>query len=148
MQLPPTKTQVEANKRLESALNDCNAEFVEFAVTKASLVLHPIHASILIRLVEAPWHKSHEDVVHLLQVLRSPDAVSVLEKSTFAAHGYLAYDNNYALARKCTWALADIGTPEAYQTLTRIATCADTTIAGYARRRLDNWQIELSRKGK
>ena len=147
MQKEPTNAQIDAAKRLELALSTHNAGLVESAVNQASSVLHPIHVPALILLAEAPWHQRHEDVVHALQLLRSPVAVGALERAAFSTHEYLAYDHNYALARKCTWALADIGTPEAQQALARIANCDDLTIAGYAKKRLDNWKEELPRKG-
>lgn len=143
----PTEAQIAAAEHLENAIVAKDARLVELAVTSAFSELHPMHAPALIRLAEVPWHHSHEDVVHLLQMLRSPDAVAALERVTFSKHEYLAYDNNYALARKCTWALADIGSPEAYDSLTRIAKCNDPTIAGYAKKRLENWERELPRKG-
>jgi len=147
MQLPPTETQIEAARRLESAIGARDPESVESAVSQAFPVLHPVHAPALILLAEASWHQRHEDVVKALQELRSPDAVGALERTAFSVHEYLAYDNNHALRRKCTWALADIGTPEAQEALTRIANCNDPITAEYARKRLDNWQRELPRKG-
>jgi hypothetical protein len=144
---PPTEEQLRAATFLESVIHSRNPKQAESAVIQASSALHPIHAPALIQLAEAPWHQRHEDVVHALQQLRSPEAVSTLERVTFSNHAYLAYDNNHALARKCTWALADIGTQEAQQALKRIAGCTDPTIAGYAKKRLDNWQKESHRKG-
>jgi hypothetical protein len=57
--------------------------------------------------------------------------VDALERTAHAVHDYLAYDDGFALTRKCTWALADIGTPEAQQALTRLA-CDNSNIASYA----------------
>jgi len=147
VQPQPTSTQIEMAKRLEFALSTRNLDLVESAVSEAYSALHEIYVPTLIALAEAPWHQRHEDVVHALQILRSPKAISALEQATFSRHEYLAYDNNYALARKCTWALADIGTREAHGALTRIAECSDPTIAAYAKKRLDNWQREVHRKG-
>jgi len=50
------------------------------------------------------------------------------------------------LASQCIWALADIGSPEADDALTRIADCGNPVIAKYALERLKNWQKELPRK--
>lgn len=147
MQHSPSGIKVDTLKHLESALDDRNSEWLDSILAQSAGALHFMDASILIRLAEAPWHQRHEDVVFALQGLRSPEAVNALERTAFSKHEYLAYDNSHALARKCTWALADIGTPEAHQALTRIASCSDETIAGYARKRLDNWQLELPRKG-
>lgn len=113
MELSPPHAQIELARRLESALSSRNPKQVEFAVNDAFPVLHSVHVPALIALAEAPWHERHEDIVRALQILRSPEAVGALERTTLSNHEYLANDNNYALARKCTWALADIGTVEA-----------------------------------
>ena len=147
MQRPPTESQIEAVARLESAIRARNPELAESAIFQAFSVLHPVHAPALILLIEAPWHQRHEDVVRAIQQLRSPDAVDALERTAFSVHEYLAYDEDFGLARKCTWALADIGTPEAQQALGRLAACNNSIIASYAQKRLDNWEDELHRKG-
>jgi hypothetical protein len=61
-------------------------------------------------------------------------------------HDHLAYDDRHALARKCTWALADIGTPAARAHLEGIAHRGDPELAVYAQERLANWESELDRK--
>jgi HEAT repeat protein len=147
MQGQPTTSQIEAVELLEIAIRKRSPELAESAVFRAFSVLHPVHAPALILLAEAPWHQRHEDVVRALQQLRSPDAIGPLERTTFSTHDYLAYDEDFGLARKCTWALADIGTPAAHEALTRLASCKNPTIAGYAKKRLDNWEKELPRKG-
>lgn len=143
----PTESQIEAVERLESALRTQSPELAESAIFQAFSALHPLHAPALILLAEAPWHQRHEDVIRALQQLHSPEAVSALERTAFSTYEYLAYDEDFGLARKCTWALADIGTPAAHEALTRLANCNNATIAGYAKKRLDNWGKELPRKG-
>jgi hypothetical protein len=108
----------------------------------------PQHGAILAKLIEAPWHVMHEDIARALQQLRSPEAVEGLERTAYSHFEYLEYDNGYPLIHKCTWALADIGTPEAKQALERIAQHDDPEIAGYAQKRLAQWEQELHRKGK
>jgi hypothetical protein len=148
MQIQPTEAQLQAVTRLESAIHLQSGALAEKAVSEAFAVgLHPLYAQYLIFLAEVPWHSRHEDVVLALQRLRSPAAVGALERTAHAVHAYLAYDDGLALARKCTWALADIGTPEAHQALVRLSNCENAIIAGFARKRLNNWQRELKRKG-
>jgi hypothetical protein len=101
---------------------------------------------LLARLLVAYGHNSHEDIALVLQWRRDPRAVEALGAAALMKHDYLAFDNSYAFARKCTWALADIGTPEAQAKLRLLAANSDETIAGYAQKRLDNWEDELSRK--
>lgn len=59
---------------------------------------------------------------------------------------YFNYDDTKSLARKCIWALADIGTEKAKEKLVLLSNSSDTLIANYARKRLNNWELELSRK--
>ena len=94
------------------------------------------------------WHTRHEDVASALQKLRDPRSVGALFEAALSRHGYLGYDEFFGLARKCTWALADIGTPEARERLQELASGQNATIAAYARKRLDRWEQELHRKGR
>lgn len=93
----------------------------------------------------ADWHQSHEDVARTLQRLRDPLSVEALYTAALSRHDYLAYDDSAALARKCTWALADIGTPAARERLELLA-LAGEPVAGYARKRLEAWERESGRK--
>jgi hypothetical protein len=148
VQTLPTEAQTHVRECLESAIREQSADLVETAVYQAFKIgLHAIYVPSLVLLAEAGWHLRQEDVVRALQQIRSPDAIGVLERTAFSIHAHLAYDETFGLARKCTWALADIGTPDAQQALTRLANCDNAVIAGYARKRLDNWQKELNRKG-
>jgi hypothetical protein len=101
----------------------------------------------LIDLLRSTAHERHEDLARWLQDLRDPRAAEALFAVALTKHEYLAYNNSYALARKCTWALADIGTVEAQAKLRLLAGCHDPEIAGYAQKRLDRWTDEMGRKG-
>ena len=93
------------------------------------------------------WHFRHEDVSFATQQLKCECAVQALEQRASSNPKYLGWDDNHALARKCTWALADIGTPEARRALERLATSETRVIRSFAQKRLDNWRLEKSRKG-
>lgn len=110
--------------------------------------LSPDLAGLLAEALLMPWHMRHEDVARALQELRDPVAIDALFECALShPHPYLDYDEFFALARKCTWALADIGTPEAKERLQRLAACENPIIAAYAQKRLDHWDAELDRKG-
>jgi len=102
---------------------------------------------VLCDLLSAKWHKCHEDITLILQQIRDPRASRALGQAAILKFEYLDYDNSYAFARKCIWALADIGTDEAKQWLLELSKVEDPTIAGYATRRLDRWPEEAGRKG-
>ena len=109
--------------------------------------LTPNIGPILVDLLVMTWHFRHEDVVLALQELKPSQAVDALYQAALVTHEYLGYDEFFGLSRKCTWALADIGTPEANRALVALTKSENETIAGYAQKRLDNWEQELHRKG-
>jgi hypothetical protein len=107
----------------------------------------PSFTPVLIALLGQTAHHRHEDVVSAIQDLKDPRAVDALYSAVFVEHEYLAYDEFFGLARKCTWALADIGTPSARNRLEVLTQHEHRLIARYAKKRLDGWDDELDRKG-
>ena len=101
---------------------------------------------VLCQLLSAKWHQRHEDIVGTLQQLKAPAAVDAVYSAALDRHEYLAYDEFFGLARKCTWALADIGTPDALARLRLLTGNENTVIAGYAQKRIDKWNDERARK--
>tara|TARA_R110002096_G_scaffold345404_1_gene538849 strand:+ start:144 stop:536 length:393 start_codon:yes stop_codon:yes gene_type:complete len=106
----------------------------------------PAISDLLIAVLPMTWHSRHEDVVGALQDTRAADAVGALFDAAHARHSYLDYDDAFGLARKCTWALADIGTDAAKEQLHALTRCGDSVVQGYAQERLDRWDQELDRK--
>lgn len=105
------------------------------------------YVGLLVELLLADWHMKHEDITLELQRLRSPLAVPALQLTATRKFTYLRYNDSQALARKCTWALADIGTNQAKAKLIELAASGDGGVSAYAQKRLDNWELELRRKG-
>lgn len=101
----------------------------------------------LTELLGLSWHNRHEDVALTIQELSPPEAVPKLKIAALQRFPQY-YDDGLAFARKCTWALADIGTKEAKDALEELSTSPDTERSGFARKRLENWESELHRKGK
>ena len=100
--------------KLKSAIDRKDPDGVEDALNEAFIAgLTPDLVPALVDLLGMPWHFRHEDVVSALQKLKPPQAVNALCEAALAIHEYLDYDEFFGLARKRTWVLADIGTPEA-----------------------------------
>lgn len=141
----PTPSIVETVKDA-AALRDGDA--FELALNEAwRSGLTPCLAGPLASALEGTWHTRHEDVVNALQELRDPGTVDALFRAATIRHEYLEFDDGRALARKCTWALADIGTAEARSKLTELADGPDEIVAAYAQERLARWDAEAGRKG-
>lgn len=132
---------------LERACATRDAGAVDTALGEAfGCGLSPAFVPVLVALLASPWHQRHEDIVSALQELRDPRAVDALYHAALVEHEYLAYDEFRGLARKCTWALADIGTAEAFARLQALARSGDELVAGHARKRIERWHHELRRK--
>ena len=129
----------------EAALEIANQDAIEAFYLQHNFQSE--HGSILIKLLNLDYHQCHEDLVLTIQQLKLPEAVDVLYSTALKKYHYLEYDELFALARKCTWALADIGTLAAQEKLRQLAGGDRQIIAGYAQKRLNNWERELHRKG-
>jgi len=102
----------------------------------------------LCELVLEDWHEQHEDVVLLLQELKDGRAAEPLYRAATTSFDHVdRWNNLHEFQRKCTWALADIGSDDARAYLRELAHFDDSHLAGYAQRRLDLWDEELGRKG-
>lgn len=139
-------TENRALQALEDAAKKEDADGIELALRIDFEGLTPAFVPVLVQLLGASWHQRHEDIAHALQDMKDPRAVDALYQATFARYDYLAYDEFFGLARKCTWALADTGTTEAKAKLKLLAAGENLLIAGYAQKRLDRWDDEQKRK--
>jgi hypothetical protein len=101
---------------------------------------------LLCELIQEDWHLHHEDFASTLQGLKDPRAADSLATAALMKFDYLAYNDSHAFARKCVWALADIGSDNARNHLIALADNPDEEIAAYAKRRLARWDEELDRK--
>lgn len=139
----------EIRASLLAAIEARSADAFEDAVASAYRAGLPAGLEdIFAAAIVMPWHTRHEDLALALQKMKVAPAVDALYEAALSTHPYLEHDESFGLARKCTWALADIGTPDAKKQLERLAECSNQTISGYARKRLDHWDDELHRKAR
>ena len=147
-----------ANKKVkkERILNSLSEAIKERSSDKAENAVTTVHqfgydpdfVPLLIELLESDWHFRHEDIALALQWSKDNRATNSLLKTAKIKFDYLNYDDSYSLARKCVWALTDIGTDESKQALFELSQWHDQKIASYAQKRLDNWEEEKDRKAK
>ena len=99
-------------KLLEAAYLEKNSGDVEFSITIAGSfnLISKDYVSILMKLIETDWHYMHEDIASIFQTLKSSNTVDCLYRTALRRFKYLDYDDAYALAVKCIWALGDINT--------------------------------------
>jgi hypothetical protein len=122
---------------LQDAYQARDSESLQCAmVVGFSFGFDPRHLDILMRLVDEPWHVSHEDVVSALDELRSPRAVNALFRATQWIPQHLAFDDARALAVKAIWGLGNLPGAEAEACLTQLADSPNDIIRDNAKQQL------------
>ena len=114
------------------------------SVAKTLRWIPPSSASILNRLLPLDWHYQHENIALALQRLADSSSVDSLYLAAQSRHAYLDYDQAYALAVKCIWALGAIGTDEAREKLQRLAASEKTVISLAAQHQLARLSSSLA----
>ena len=72
---------------------------------------------ILCKLTKEEWHRKHEDIVFYLQQLELPSMINCIYELATSNFEKYRWDDNFALVRKCCFALGDINTPKAKEKL-------------------------------
>lgn len=108
---------------LKKAYTEKNADDVEYSLLLGFLLktFSNKYEEILCKLLSESWHYKHEDIVLILQDLKSAKCIDVLYETVFKKFNYLSYDNTYSLARKCIHALGDINTDYSKEKLKLLA---------------------------
>jgi hypothetical protein len=75
----------------------------------------------LCKLLPATWHRQHENMAMIIEDMPDPIAVEPLYQAALTKYDYLDYDDTYALANKCIWALGAIANKEAESKLYLLA---------------------------
>ena len=145
----PAEVKVAISQLFHDHPENLKADSVEALMCLARVVGPPAdYALILARMLLMTNHQRNEDIANTLQNLKDPRTVDALYRAALTIHDHLDYDQFFNVARYCTWALADIGTPEAFAKLQLLAKIENHLIAQYATKRIDAWEKEKPRKGK
>ena len=72
---------------------------------------------ILCKLTKEEWHEKHEDIVFYLQKMELPSTIDRIYELATSNFEKYQWDDNFALVRKCCFALGDINTPKAKEKL-------------------------------
>lgn len=135
-------TEEEATSRARDLLRD-SADVLDPDEVEALLVLAGDlmkaegGVSILNHLLLLRNHMKHEDIARKLQRAADASSVPCLLAAIDLELDYLSWDGNKALARKCFWALAAIGTPDAWQAITTHSQSKDPIIAQWAAEQIE-----------
>jgi hypothetical protein len=92
---------------------------------------------LLSQLLLEHWHKKHEDMASIFQGLRDPRTCDCLHDCILTNFDYLAFDEAFALAVKCIWALGDIDTEHSMEILKLLADSENPVICRNVQSQLD-----------
>ncbi len=84
------------------------------------------YTGVLLTLLDENWHRSEEDIVSVLEMIKDPDSADKLYEVAIHVPDY---DDMRALAKKCMWALSAIGTPRAIEKLKMLQRSTDSIIS-------------------
>lgn len=91
----------------------------------------------LLALIDAPWHRQHENVIAALEELSAPESVDELYRAALARHGYLANDKTCSLGVRAIAALARIGDERAIEQLGKLLLSGQHILAKHAGKHLE-----------
>lgn len=127
---------------LEVALLQNEANDVEYLLTA---IFHfelfvEDYIEILCKLMKETWHYQHENIAIIFQKIKSPKTIDCLYHATLTRFEYLEFDEAFALAVKCIWALGDINTLESKEKLKLLTQSENKIIKDNAIKQLNKKQ--------
>ena len=133
-------------KRFEEVVSQKDERLVwDFVSMDFSQITENEELKYRMELLKYNWHRVHDDIVSGFQLRANPLTIESLYET--ALNEDIERWNYKPIARKCTWALADIGTNSAKAKLKSLANSNNEYIRNYAVKRLKNWEEEKYRKG-
>ncbi|RIE02554.1 HEAT repeat domain-containing protein [Cohnella faecalis] len=134
-----SKNPAYVRELLEKAYIEQEADDVEYlmiAIFRFELFLEDITESIC-KLMNETWHFQHENIASMFQKVKSPRTIECLYNAALTQFEYLEYDEAFALAVKCIWALGDINTLESRKKLMQLTQSENEIIKENATKQLN-----------
>lgn len=124
---------------LNDTLESRNSQNVEIFIYLIFLfdVYYGKYVPILNDLLNCEWHYQHENIIMILQKLKSPTSVESIYKEIFIDREYLKYNDNESKIVKCLWALSKIGTDDAIKIIEILAKNENQMIQHHAIEQLE-----------
>jgi hypothetical protein len=92
---------------------------------------------LLNKVLPEDWHMEHEDIARTMQDLHDESSIEALCRTVYSKYKYLEYNDSQALARKCIYALGEIGSKKAIQILKDMCNSDDEYLRSTAKHQLE-----------
>lgn len=123
---------------LKQAKDERDSDGAEYALLVGFKLGFKSDSSVVLsELLTAPWHEKHEDIAIALRQLKAECSVDALYETALTKYDYLDYDDSYALAVKCIWALGTIGSQVATEKLKLLEKSENEIISEEAAKQLE-----------
>ena len=93
--------------------------------------------NILCKISKEEWHWRHEDIAIYFMEMKLPSTVECLYELATSNFEKYRWDDNFALVRKCCFALGDINTPKAKEKLELLLQSDEEMIRKHAMEQLN-----------
>ncbi|AKT43588.1 hypothetical protein [Chondromyces crocatus] len=124
--LEPENASTLAREMFVRAIEERDSDAVEYGFYLDSQFGPPSdYLEILLVLVEADWHQSHEAAVDTLVSMKSPRSVDVLFRAATKPYEYRDYDDIPVIGAKCVRGMGQIRTLEAVKRIGELLNCGD-----------------------
>ena len=128
---------------LEKAYNEKNGKSINTLIL--AIYMFELHSEkfvdILCKLTKEEWHGKHEDIVFYLQQMELPSTIECIYELAISDFEKYRWDDNFALVRKCCFALGDINTPKAKEKLESLLQSDEEMIRKHAIEQLERWDF-------
>ncbi len=126
-------------RTLKDAFARKDSDDVEYALLLGfSFCFEEDVVPVLCDLIVQDWHYKHEDIARLLQDFGAPESIEYLYRVSLMELKYLEYDDSYALAVKCIWALGKINTSISREKLKLLALSENRVVKEASKRQLNS----------
>jgi hypothetical protein len=89
--------------------------------------LNKSYTHIFCKLLEQNWHEWHEDIVIHLEIIKDPESIESIYKSTFMEKDFHD-DEPCPLTKKCIWALSAINTHESREKIQILSNSSNLSV--------------------
>ncbi|ERK49341.1 HEAT repeat domain-containing protein [Leptotrichia sp. oral taxon 879] len=121
--------------------DDERIEYIKTELEKAYNEKNGDSVYILCKLTKEEWHGKHEDIVFYLQQLELPSTIDCIYELAVSNFEKYSWDDNFALVRKCCFALGDINTPKVKEKLESLLQSDEEMIRKHAMEQLERYNF-------
>ncbi|AMD95605.1 hypothetical protein [Leptotrichia sp. oral taxon 847] len=126
------------NEGFKEAFFDKSGEKIDYLISAVGVYeLDSEFVKTFCKLSKEEWHDEHETIASIFQWIHLPQTIDCIYELATSNFEKYRWDDNFALVRKCCFALGDINTPKAKEKLELLLQSEEETIREHAMEQLN-----------